>query len=124
MLHALFHQTQRRMLAGQLGFNHMGELMIDHAARLVSLQLDAVEAYTRIGLDQLRALNQLGGTAGLQHYLQTQQQLLLAATGVWGRDMERLTGLGERLREELDDATEQNVISMAEFLQRSGRNGA
>ncbi len=124
MFQTLLHQTQRQMLAGQLGFNHMGELMIDHAARLVSLQLDTVEAYTRIGLDQLRALNKLGGTAGLQPYLETQQQLLLAATGVWSRDMERLTGLGARLREELDGATEQNVISMAEFLQRSGRNGA
>lgn len=124
MLHALYFQANRQLLAGHLGFNRISELVVEHTARLVDMQLSAMGAYARIGLDQLRALNSLSGPLSLEHYLQTQQQLLQATAGLWSQDVDRLSGLGRQFRDDVSAAAEENVISMAEFLERTGREGA
>ena len=123
MFHALYAQAQRQLLAGQLGLNRMGELMVEHTARLLDMQLEAAGAYARIGVDQLRALNTLGGPTGVGQYLQTQRQLLDATVGLWSRDLNRLSGLGQQFNQDMNSATEENVVSMADFLRRSSRDG-
>lgn len=73
----------------------LGELAVEHTAKLIQLQLDTTRFYTDMGLGQLRASVSIHDTESMQQYLASQSAVVESILSRMSEDMQAMVDIGQ-----------------------------
>lgn len=111
---AQFNNQFGNVLAPAQKFN---ALVVANVEKLVQFQLAAVETYSQIGLQQLRAALEVRDPQSLQAYVSNQQQVAKVVGEKLANDAKALAGLGQAFGAEVQQLVKENVALLGEGFQ-------
>ncbi len=90
-------------------FHRFNQAMVDNLEKLASLQLEAIESYSHIGLERLRAAMSVGDHESLQAYINDQARVAEAMTEQLSADARALTDIGGAFNSQVRRLAEESV---------------
>ena len=88
-------------------------LVMDHAEKLVSMQLDAARSYADLGIKQLRDIMEINDAKTLQDYLGNQAGVAKTVAERAQQDVRNLAEMGQSFASELQSLVQENASSVS-----------
>ena len=90
-------------------FHRFNQAVVDNLEKLASLQLAAMESYSHIGLDRVRAALSVRDRESLQAYINDQARIAEAMREKLSADARTLADIGESFNAQVRRLAEQSV---------------
>ncbi len=89
-------------------------LVVDHFTKLADFQLDALRAYTDLGLEQLRAVKNVGDAKSFQDYVSSQSKVAKTVGDKVTKDVNTLAALNKDFTAEVQKLAQENVAKFGQ----------
>lgn len=97
----------------------LNAVMIDHAEKLAQLNLDATRSFTEMAFSQARSALEIKGPDDLRNYLSEQTKAVESFTKEFSKDAGMLADLSKSFGDEVQKATQENVVSFSKAFSES-----
>lgn len=95
--------------------NEITTLTVDYIEKLSTFQVNAVKAYTDLGLDQLRNMASIKDAESLQAYVAKQREMATEMGKKVADDAKTLAQLGEVFAEDIQNLAKKDLARLTEF---------
>lgn len=95
--------------------NEITTLTVDYIEKLSAFQVNAVKAYTDLGLDQLRNMTSVKDAESLQAYVAKQREMATEMGKKVADDAKALAQLGEVFAEDIQNLAKKDLARLTEF---------
>lgn len=87
-------------------------LVVDHFGKLADFQMDALRAYTDMGLEQLRAVKKIDDAKSFQDYVAGQSKVAKTLSEKLSQDVNTLTALSKNFGAEVQKLAQENSVAL------------
>ncbi|MCC5812637.1 MAG: phasin family protein [Ectothiorhodospiraceae bacterium] len=98
--------------------------MVNHVAKVTDFQMEALKGYSELGLDDLRALQQVQDGNSLQAYVSRHAELMKTISEKMSGDMQTLMQLQRSFGEEVQKLTQEGVEKAGETARKQASQAA
>lgn len=95
--------------------NEITSLTVDYIEKLSQFQVNAVKAYTDLGLDQLKNMTAVKDPESLQAYITKQREMAAQMGKKIADDAKTLAQLGEVFAEDIQNLARKDLARLTEF---------
>ena len=95
--------------------NEITTLTVDYIEKLSQFQVNAVKAYTDLGLDQLKNMASIKDPDTLQSYINSQTEMAAQVSKKLADDAKALAQLGEVFAEDIQNLAKKDLARLTEF---------
>jgi len=89
-------------------------LLVDHFGKLADFQMDALRAYTDMGLEQLRAVKNIDDAKSFQDYIAGQSKVAKTLSEKLSQDVNTLTALSKDFGAEVQKLAQENTVALGQ----------
>ncbi|WP_242464524.1 phasin family protein [Halorhodospira abdelmalekii] len=102
----------------------MSTLMLDHAEKIMHLNLDAARAYNNLATEQVRNALAIRDLESLQACLNSQGKVMQTVSSKLSEDANTLADLSKNMGEEVQKIARENVTVLTESVRNQQNKGA